>query len=447
MTCYRLVASSIFVFLISTSAMAQSSEPGGLPDDAVLAIRNPDEYAWRLFLYISRQALQGQAGVPDPSKTNIIQYDDDKDVVWESWALASGLDLDFSAGAPPFPVLGNASEVFKNPATQPVQWDELERGAGRNKLLAPDFKSILPLLSGAEPMLFSSSARRQFTIMIAPPGTNPAEDETRMNRSTFDTIRGSRLYSVEGIEKAAAAAHAANQATLIKFDPESKEVKARWIHLEDCDANPQCADRKRYHWRTVTKSDGQKEIWGLVSLHIITKDLPNWFWADFGHIDCETGSGACKGFVAETPLRDSTTTATSGVRPDTKDTKWEFYRLRGTQTDFVSTNGIDNVLSNPVIEATFQRSSCMTCHSYASSAAEPSVVNRGTSLPIFAGKKGVRNVGSQSFDTGRPNCQRFFSPGGNPTQACGDMFGGTPPLYFQTDFLWSIPFRAFSEVP
>ena len=198
---------------------------------------------------------------------------------------------------------------------------------------------------------------------------------------------------------------------------------------------------------------GQTEIWGLVSLHIITKDLPNWFWADFGHIDCETAAGACADEApAETPLRDSTThgagtAGSDGVRKETTGSKWQFYRLRGTQIDFITPFGVDTILSNPVIEGTFQKSSCMTCHSYASGALASEVPAVGTSLPIIAGVTGVPNAGSQSDDIGSPKCERFVTPRGGTSGHCTDVFDETPPLYFQTDFLWSIPFRAFSEKP
>ncbi|HEX5125353.1 MAG TPA: hypothetical protein VFW00_01305 [Rhodocyclaceae bacterium] len=54
-----------------------------------MSINDPDEYAWRLFEYICRQAKPGIAGVADPSKS-ITQYEPDQPVVWETWALASG---------------------------------------------------------------------------------------------------------------------------------------------------------------------------------------------------------------------------------------------------------------------------------------------------------------------------------------------------------------------
>src|SRR6185436_9137713 len=72
---------------------------------------------------------------------------------------------------------------------------------------------------------------------------------------------------------------------LIAFGQGAKEVKARWRRLKSE------SDKARYHWRSIPmrQPDGStvNEAWGLVALHIITRDLPNWFWSDFGHIDAE----------------------------------------------------------------------------------------------------------------------------------------------------------------
>jgi hypothetical protein len=77
---------------------ASSPEPGGTPDDAALALTKPDEYAWKLFLFINRQAAQDKPGLPDPSKATVQQYDSDKDTIWESWALASGVNVVAESG-------------------------------------------------------------------------------------------------------------------------------------------------------------------------------------------------------------------------------------------------------------------------------------------------------------------------------------------------------------
>lgn len=413
-------------------------EPGGTPADAVAASQHPDEYAWQLFLFLNRQAKTGFAGVPDETKNTIRDYDDDKSVVWETWGLSSGLVLDSNGS-----VVADKSEVFKIPATPPIPWDQLDRTVVP-KILAPNLKSLAIALA-----MQPSTHFGEFQIQIAPPGTSPADDESRMNRSTYETVRTQRLYSVEGIQAAVAAAKSAGKKAMVEFDNKSKEVKARWVHLAGCDSNANCADHKRYHWRSVIVN-GQSQIWGLASLHIITKDLPNWFWADFSHIDCEKAVGACKDDSegAQTPTRDSTVPA-GETRPEVKGSKWSNYILRGTEIDFNASNGVKNILSNPVIERGFQNSSCMTCHAYASAAliGPGGVPNTGTSLALFAGKKGTPNVGSRSFDIGTPDCWRFYTPRNLPSGNCPGSFDKTPPLYSQSDFLWSVPFRAFSETP
>ncbi len=422
-------------------AFGRVQEPGGTPEAAVLALTKPHEYAWQLFFYLNRQAKSGVAGEPDESKRSLLEYDPDKDVVWETWALASGLDLDFSANK----VITNKSEVFKNPATLPVAWEALERN-NVNKALSAPFKS--------SPLVVSNIARiipkSQIGPLIAPPGTDPKTDETRMNRSTYETVRSKNLYSVEGLEEAAAIAKFNNQSMVVSFEPQSKEVKARWIRLRQCDNNQNCTEKQRYHWRMV-QTDGGQQVYGLVTLHIITKDLPNWFWSDFNHIDCEKPDGECahstvEAMPATTPLVDPTTKSTNGIRPETLNSKWQYYRLRGAQIDFLTSTGVDTILSNPVIENSFQRSSCITCHSNASVGIRSLAVSGGTSLPGFIDKKSVLNAGSQTDDTGRPKCQRFVNRNGEPFNiSCPDIFEGQgKTIYFQTDFLWSLPFRAFS---
>src|SRR5438477_7316842 len=94
-------------------ASVENTEPGGTKADSDLAQSNPDEYAWRLFFFLARQAQTGTAGFPDPSKHTFLQYSPDAADVWETWALASGVN--------------NQSEVFKCKAVEPAAWDKLPR--------------------------------------------------------------------------------------------------------------------------------------------------------------------------------------------------------------------------------------------------------------------------------------------------------------------------------
>jgi hypothetical protein len=429
------------VTLFAPRTMAQQMiEPGGRPEDARLAVVNPDEFAWQLFLFLNMQAQAGTAGIVDPGKKSIREFDPDRAVVWETWALASGL---VTTGSP-LRFVDNKSEVFKRPASQPVEWERLDRGPGKVPLTA-NLQGVFPALAAA--------ARRGGPVSLAAPAGEPGDDEeVRMNRSTYDTVRTKRLYSVEGLEDAATKAKAAGQKLLVNFEPASKEVKAQWVQLKSCDPINPCADKDRYHWRVIENPATKvREVWGLASLHIITKDLPNWFWADFGHIDCEHGDGPCAGNSADpdNALRDSTTngpggtgpSGSNGIRTETLTSKWQFYRLRGSQINFVTSEGFPTILSNPVIEANFQKSSCMSCHARATVGVHGTVPDAGTSVPAFLRMNFARNIQS-SPDIGAPACAKFFNKASGP---CPDDRSTDQPLYFQTDFLWSMPFRAFSE--
>lgn len=413
-----------FIFGVSSAGAAEMTEPGGTPEATKMAVFDPDEFAWQLFLFISQQAEKGTAGVPDKTKKDLTQFDPDADVVWESWALATGGE-----------VVPSKSEVFKNPATEPVPWDEL-RAAPSAKVLSPAFKSSPFVTMRMNLQEIRPSALSEATPLFIPDPALAGEDETRMNRSTYDTIRSNRLWSIEGIEAAYVEAEKRGDTFLVRFDQVSKEVKARWVKL----SNPG-ADKSRYHWRSVrtVEPDGsiKEEVWGLAALHIITRDLPNWFWADFGHVDFEVR--------ATTKPVDSTTRdenapdgkakkGTKGVRNETKNTKWENYILRGTQIDFLTPNGAPTILSNPVIESQDQISSCIHCHARASAGLRTGIAGNGPGIPIIQGKDPVNNIGSD-FDA-----ETNLGP--------GNFTAGQPkPVFLHTDFLWSLPFRAFSEKP
>lgn len=436
-------AASTTAMEMQASAAPSMVEPGGTPDDARLALLNSDEYAWKLFLYVNRQAKSGVAGVADDSKATIHDYDPDKPVVWETWALASGLGISTTTGN----TLVDLSEVFKDPAVEPVAWDQLNRTTSP-KILSQDFN----LLLGRGP----SFRKHQLRELLAPIGENPKDEEVRMNRSTYETIRTQNLYSLEGVEAAVGRAEAGHSRSIVTFDPTSKEIKAQWVHLADCDANPNCPEKQRFHWRTVVINRAN-QIWGLAAFHIITKDLPNWVWTDFIQVDCENASPICKtvGAAPTTPLRDSTTNGPNGVGPSGKNgvrnetigSKWSYYRLRGTQIDFTTSTGVATVLSSPVIEKSRQNTSCMTCHAYASAATPSQQLHLGTGTSIAGG---IPNVGIAD-DRGVPTCGKFYSVPDDSvdpkTVSCPAFFDATAPLFYQTDFLWSIPFRVFSVKP
>jgi hypothetical protein len=239
------------------------------------------------------------------------------------------------------------------------------------------------------------------------------------------------MYNRDGLEALLADAITKKDRELIQFAPGGKEVKAQWLKIVD-------DQKSRYLWRETVSSDGARQTFGLVSLHVITKDLPNWFWADFGHIDCETQLNAC-GVPGQEPAltapSDSTTrgpngapgpSGSNGVRSETANTVWANYILRGTQTNFVLPDGMPTILSNPVVENGFQRSSCMTCHARA--AVGPRLKD-ASGNPISQ----INRLSPGDPDLGAPNPALFGD---------GSGFDKDEIKYLQMDFLWSPVFRA-----
>ena len=130
-------------------ATADSNRPpGGSPDDVALAANDPDEYAWRLFFYINRPALPGAAGLADPART-IRQYDPDQPVVWETWALVSGVGERLA----PAPSLPTCAILLVNPGTPlstPAVFAKREGGFSPARPLArawTDSRSFVAALS------------------------------------------------------------------------------------------------------------------------------------------------------------------------------------------------------------------------------------------------------------------------------------------------------------
>jgi plastocyanin len=407
--------------LASSQSIAQMREPGGTPQDVHMAVNQPFEYAWRLFFFVNHQASAGTAGEADPSKATIRDYDPDKPLVWETWANATG-GLFLRAGEV------NTSEVYKDGGVDPGPWEQLPRGVLVAKRLDPNTTTLVA--NARRDLLqfgLSDPRRGSVTVFSHPSVAIPGEFEVRMNKSTYETIRRGRLYSVEGLAAKFEEAKRANNIRIIQFELESKEVKAKWVKL----ANE--ADKLRYHWRTIDarQPDGstKAEVWGLSGLHIITKDVPNWFWTDFEHVDQEPVALAeGRPSIDPTTRGPSAPSGSNGVRRETVGSKWEFYRLRGVQLEFFDQFGNATQLSNTLIEPLSSGpSSCITCH------AKAAVSNRVNHTS--AGSPFMINALNPDFVAGAPD-PRAFRRDGRPD---GEI------LYLPTDFLWSMAFRARNE--
>jgi hypothetical protein len=264
-------------------------------------------------------------------------------------------------------------------------------------------------ISGLEPVLGLRPSTQQ-GLRAAPdaaaasnPCDVPNSEEVRINRDTFDYLIANELWYVEGKAKRFA------EAFEVDFPTGSREVKANWRKLDASD------DRSTYLW----KEDSAGQAWGLVALHIVSKEVPNWIWATFEHatnpcyakyLQAQDSFGLEDGKVTDRLLAlfDE-----HGLDP----ALWSNYRLDGAQVTFTDPTGRPIVLGNSITEFGFQTTaSCMTCHARATSDASGS----GT-LPVF-------NEVGQS-DHGAPDPRWYYS-----------AFDPVERVYMQLDFLWSVAF-------
>ncbi len=218
--------------------------------------------------------------------------------------------------------------------------------------------------------------------------------------ASFDYIVQKQLFYTEGLAAAYQRAHAAVAATsgstaqamaavlrVVDFPIEAIEIKADWVPIADIPP----AQRSQFYRNiavTVDPSTGQETTaeYGLVAMHIMTKQVPFWFWATWlnknvlgrcDYIGCRDDFGVTPSYVpphADPNYPYPGGELTSGLKALMKlggiDPVFQNYRLVGIQTDFTDPTGQPVLMSNTITEqGQLQTASCMTCHSRAAATA------------------------------------------------------------------------------
>jgi hypothetical protein len=357
------------------------------PHDAQAAANRSDEFAWRVFVAVNWPAAAG-ARSANPQ----VPLGADLPTVWETWANASGVFRE--DGADPGPWQAQA------PAPRPSDSTRFDTSSLKD---LPNLRHIVDgkMVPLGDPV---SSARRL--------------TEIRINRPEFEYIREHELYNLEGQLQVLAAQR------MVNFPATSTEVKAKWRPIE-------ASEKSRYHTVEVRLGDGRTRLFGLTALHVVTKDLPNWFWATFEQVD-NPGLADSDGW--QLPSRDRF--ACGVERPDCnrapsgiglEGTAWDNYRLRGTLTRFVGADGQALRLANSELEAGIQQTaSCITCHARASIGRIGDTAMR---LPIFDGAaEAVSDAVGHSGYVGLPQASWFEGVAGAQAR----------PRFRPLDFVWSL---------
>lgn len=358
---------------------------------------HPDEAAWGFFAQATANT-PGPRGVP----------------TFTTWAS----DEDTFGETPHFP--GQADALDLRPTVLPSLLRTSRRGRGR-----------------ASPHNWTPSLLHDI-----------AQEEVRRNRPAYDYIVNNRLNTRSGLVAAFG--------TDIVFPRGSIEVKTNWLAVElvpnyyrNADGSRLTAADVRRLFFIANVPGGTSQVvrqHALLSMHVITKQVPNWTWATFEHhltparcdfIGCRDAFGATQAVVPprarqgtnygrceHTPrLRAMLTRA--GV-----DDIFLNYCLKGSQTDYTDPTGVPIVLGNSVTEGGFvPNSSCMTCHGTAG------WDSTGASLPINT------PVGAIPWQT---YWQATFSTTVPPSSAPSSPT--VTRIATAADFVWSIPFCVRDDI-
>lgn len=379
---FSLILTQLAVAVLgSASVLAQSAVIVAEPARAgtVEGVReNSDGFIWRLLTQFAAPASNTQASP----------------VVFETWAS----DDDTFSKAPHWPESGAPMRLHAS--------------------VLATFKAVAP---------DATDGHRTIDVPCNTPGNAPVGgfptsgdrkpcigEQTKRNRPMFDYIVKNDLNTQAGLAAAFA------KSFKVEMPPESIAVKGDWVPVATLlQWIPSIGGAgnvaKLYHTATVDSVE-----YALVSLHVSSRQNPNWVWGTFEH---HLNPGRCDfmgcfdSFGAEIPAvlpNKSAFNSQYGACFKTPALKalmasahlspvWENYCLKSTQVDYTAADGTPYVLGNSVIEGivgngTIAASSCITCHAYASfgPAGKPTVTPM---LPFNPTGKPISAIlaGSQTF--------------------------------------------------
>ena len=370
MKALALAALPLAAIMVVGSALAQTP-PGST---AYSPGKSFDQQSWAAFV-----AVVTPAPVPMPSGT----------LTFETWAT----DADtFDTTPPVWPNFSTTSVAAHN--EHRFQASALERAH-----LPAGLPGAAP---GAVPVSCAAPANPGSGNFPTPAKTKPPEncvaEEVRRNHASFDYIvkyKPDGLYSLAGLT----AAFAANKP--ITFPKPSVEIKVDWVPVDTVaawlNANQGArqvvvgADFVRQNYFITKQADGTE--YAMISMHISTKERPDWLWATFEHQlnpgRCDTmgcfdqyGVPAAIAAIAPNPVANTTYPAcTKSPALSAQFAKAGLpkvlnnYCLKDTQIDFVSTQPKtkgqalldgDSVIERITANVPIAQSSCISCHAYAS---------------------------------------------------------------------------------
>ncbi|MBW8877158.1 MAG: hypothetical protein JF614_19510 [Acidobacteria bacterium] len=353
----------------------------------------PDQFAWQTLVKVAQ---------PTASKEALFE-------TWPTDCETFPTDPDPTKCTGPHP----------DPKHCPVM-SEATKGVGP-EAVTPRIKQLQPrALQSLAAIRRGASAQLLAIPQVAKCDPNQVVEIVHRNPSAFNFIKEQGLWYTDGL------ATAFNKSEDVQFPIDAIAVKSNW--------RPLCKGDDSSHYQLYHAPDGT--LYGLIALHVSTKDLPNWFWATFEQEDnlgrcdflgCHDSFGVTPGQVPPRPILNQTyppgtlnPALVAMLKPI--GAQWTHYRLKGSQVDFVNSSGQPTFLGNSVTEQGFvPGASCITCH------------DRGT----------VAQSGSNPYPTVAGLDPEFQSYHGSP-RPDWYFFGEQARRYaLPLDFLWGMAFRSY----
>lgn len=351
--------------------VAIPAEPGAVDGST----QNSDEFIWNVFTQFAAPA--------DPAKPT--------PVVFETWAS----DADTFSTTPHWPSPGEPKKF---------QTSVLSRNTGA---------SHGPVDVPCSPP--GNAAVGAFPSTGTP--TPCIAEEVRRNRPQYDYIVSNGLNTQTGLAAAFA------KSFKVTMPTEAVSVKGDWIPVTTLlQWIPQLGsvdNIRRLYYTGVSES----VEYAVVSLHVSSRQNPNWVWGTFEHqmnpgrcddIGCFDTFGAVNPAVVPNKKAINTQYGECAksealqtlMKKANLSPVWQNYCLKASMVDYAAADGTPYALGNSVIErivgnGTVAASSCISCHYYASFGANGQASAAATAmLPYNPTGQPIPAVldGSQQFD-------------------------------------------------
>ena len=170
-----------------------------------------------------------------------------------------------------------------------------------------------PVASALHPPILETVARATalkdgVLLPAIPPNTSLSLEETRRNRVAFEFVVQNNLYKVSGLKAAFGKS--------LSFPVNSIEVKANWVAIDNIPkfTNNKVSVATAPQFFHVNLDDKGNKF-AMVSMHVISKQVPNWTWATFENrfnpgrcdiIGCRNSFGAATPVVEPLSTRGQT---------------------------------------------------------------------------------------------------------------------------------------------